>query len=42
MMLAGAAILAVGAFVYFVHVADSNPPPRTETRIELPDAFKPR
>jgi hypothetical protein len=35
----GAAIAVVGAFVYLVHVADSNPPARVETRIELPNAI---
>lgn len=35
----GAAIAVVGALVYLVHVADSNPPARTETRIELPNAI---
>lgn len=37
-----AAVGLIGTFIYLVHLADSNPPARAETRIELPDAFASR
>lgn len=36
----GLAIALIGGFVYLVHVADSNPPARTETRIDMPNALE--
>ena len=36
----GGAIILIGGFLYLVNVADSIEPTRTETRIELPNAFE--
>lgn len=39
-MYGAGAVLVIGAFIFFIRQADVLAPAPTETRIELPDAFK--
>lgn len=39
-MYGAGAVLLIAAFIFFIRQADVLAPEPTETRIELPDAFK--